>query len=252
MWRLYLTNFWLLLMTILALPFLLVRFRHGDNTSFLMYVYAWLAQFTSGIRVRILGRENILTEPAVYVFNHQSSLDGIPLGMLRVPRLVIIGKKEIVYVPFIGWTFYLAGNVLINRGDGRKAKDALDAGIGAIQKRRVSIAIFPEGTRNRSAENEGGGGRGQVAPGADRDPVGFLPFKRGGFQMAIDAQVPVVPIVIQSFRHVYDKKAGVMRRGTVLVKVLPAIHTRGLGHKEAQKLAETVQKTMEAEFEVLK
>lgn len=248
MWRLYLTNFWLLLMTILALPFLLIRFRHGDNTSFLMYVYAWLAQFTSGIRVQILGRENILSEPAVYVFNHQSSLDGIPLGMLRVPRLVIIGKKEIVYVPFIGWTFYLAGNVLINRGDGRKAKDALDAGINAIQKRRVSIAIFPEGTRNRSTEKASGAR--EQAP--DREALGFLPFKRGGFQMAIDAQVPVVPIVIQSFKHVYDKQAGIMRRGTVLVKVLPALDTRGLGHKEAQKLTEETQRLMEAEFEVLK
>ena len=233
MWRLYLTNFWLLTMTILALPFLLVRFRHGNNTSFLMHVYAWLAQFTSGIRVKVLGRENILAEPAIYVFNHQSSLDGLPLGMLRVPRLVIIGKKEIVYVPFIGWTFYLAGNVLINRGDGRKAKGSLDAGIDAVKRRKVSIAIFPEGARNR-------------------DAVGFLPFKRGGFQMAIDAQVPVVPVVIQSFKHVYDKEARHMRSGTVQVKVLPAHSTQGLGHKDAQKLAETVQKDMEKEFEVLK
>jgi 1-acyl-sn-glycerol-3-phosphate acyltransferase len=233
MWRLYLTNFWLLLMTILALPFLLIRFRHGNNTSFLMYVYAWLAQYTSGIRVKILGRENILPQPAVYVFNHQSSLDGIPLGMLRVPRLVIIGKKEIVYVPFIGWTFYLAGNVLIHRGDARKARGQLDAGIHAIKQRKVSIAIFPEGARNR-------------------DSVGFLPFKRGGFQMAIDAQVPVVPVVIQSFKHVYDKKAGKMQPGTVQVKVLPAVSTAGLNHKDAQKLAENVQVQMEAEFDVLK
>lgn len=233
MWRLYLTNFWLLVMTILALPFLLIRFRHGNNTSFLMYIYARLAQFTSGIRIEILGRENILKEPAVYVFNHQSSLDGIPLGMLRVPRLVIIGKKEIVYVPFIGWTFYLAGNVLINRGDGRKAKGSLDAGIEAIKKRRVSIAIFPEGVRNREA-------------------VGFLPFKKGGFLMAIDAQVPVVPIVIQSFKHVYDKKAGKMNSGTVRVKVLPALATQGMSSRDAQKLAETTQSLMEAEFNVLK
>ena len=193
MWRLYLTNFWLLLMAIVAWPFLLIRFRNGNNTSRLMHFYAVVAQWTSGIKVAITGRENILPTPAVYVFNHQSSLDGIPLGMLRIPRVAIIGKREIVYVPFIGWTFYLAGNVLLNRGDGRKALGALDSGIEAIRKRRVSIAIFPEGTRNRDAGRRGVDAQHReaglaesrpVAPGVDRDAVGFLPFKRGGFQMA--------------------------------------------------------------------
>ena len=229
MWRLYLTNAWLMLMTILALPFLLLRFRHGDNTSFLMRIYALLAQRLSGIGIAISGRENIQPGPAVYVMNHQSSLDGIPLGILRIPRVVIIGKKEVAYIPFIGWAFWLAGNVLINRADGRKAKGQLDAGIHAMQKRKVSIAIFPEGTRSKE--------------------VGFLPFKKGGFLMAIDAQVPVVPVVIESFLHVYDKQARKMQKGTVRVKVLPAISTTGLTHKDAQALVSKTQALMQTEFD---
>jgi 1-acyl-sn-glycerol-3-phosphate acyltransferase len=230
MWRLYLTNAWLMLMTIFALPFLLLRFRHGDNTSLLMYIYALFAQRLSGIRIAVSGRENIQAGPAVYVMNHQSSLDGIPLGMLRIPRVVIIGKKEVAYIPFIGWAFWLAGNVLINRADGRKAKGQLDAGIHAMQKRKVSIAIFPEGSRNR-------------------DQVGFLPFKKGGFLMAIDAQVPVVPVVIESFSHVYDKQARKMQNGVVRVNVLPAIATTGLVHKDAQALVNKTQALMQAEFD---
>jgi 1-acyl-sn-glycerol-3-phosphate acyltransferase len=163
------------------------------------------------------------------VLNHQSSLDGMPLGMLKIPRLAIMGKKELAYIPFIGWTFYLAGNVLLNRGDGRKAKGQLDAGVEAIAKRKVSIAVFPEGSRNR-------------------DTVGFLPFKRGGFQMAIDAQVSIVPVVIQSFKHVYDKKARQMHRGTVQVAVLPAVATTGYTHKDSAKLAQLVQSQMETRF----
>lgn len=229
MWRLYLTNAWLMLMTILALPYLLVMFWSKNNTSFLMYVYALLAQKISGIKMRVTGRESILAEPAVYVFNHQSSLDGIPLGILRIPRVAIIGKKEIVYIPFIGWTFWLAGNVLLNRGDGRKARGQLDAGIEAIKKRRVSIAIFPEGARNRDVE-------------------GFLPFKRGGFSMAIEAGVPVVPVVIQSFRHVYNKRERTMKKGTVQVSILPAISTTGLNARDGQALAQSTEFQMKEEY----
>ncbi len=229
MWRLYLTNAWLMLMTILALPFLLLRFRHGDNTSLLMYIYAVFAQRLSGIRIQVSGREHFPAGPAVYVMNHQSSLDGIPLGILRIPRVVIIGKKEVAYIPFIGWAFWLAGNVLIHRADGKKAKGQLDAGVHAMQRRKVSIAIFPEGTRSKQ--------------------VGFLPFKKGGFLMAIDAQVPVVPVVIESFLHVYDKEARKMQSGVVRVKVLPAIATTGLAHKDAAALVGNTQALMQSEFD---
>lgn len=249
MWRLYLTNAWLMLMTILALPVLLIRFRHGDNTSLLMYIYAVFAQRISGIRISVTGRENIAPGPAVYVMNHQSSLDGMPLGILRIPRVVIIGKKEVAYIPFIGWAFWLAGNVLINRADGRKAKGQLDAGIQAMQKRKVSIAIFPEGTRNRGPGMGGGGVPHEVALSANKDQIGFLPFKKGGFLMAIDAQVPVVPVVIESFSHVYDKQARKMQQGVVRVKVLPAIATTGLVHKDAQVLISKTQALMQTEFD---
>lgn len=230
MWRLYLTNFWFMCLGLIALPYLLIRFRHGDNTSLFMYLYAVVAERISGIRIEVTGRENILPASAVYVLNHQSSLDALPLGKLRIPRLAIIGKKEIAYIPILGWDFYLAGNVLLNRADGRKAKGQLDAGVEAIQKRRMSIAIFPEGTRNKD---------------------GILPFKKGGFLMAIDAGVPIVPVVIQSFRHVYDKATKTLRSGVVHVKVLPAHPTRGLQHKDAASFTQKIEKHMQVEFQRL-
>jgi len=230
MWRAYLTNFWLMLLTAVSLPYLLLRFRNNASTTQLMYLYALVAQRISGWRFEVNGRENMQTGPAVYVLNHQSSLDGIPLGLLKIPRLAIIGKKEVAYIPFIGWAFYLGGNVLIHRGDGKQARGQLDAGVEAIKVRHVSIAIFPEGSRNRDQE-------------------GFLPFKKGGFVMAIDAQVPVVPVVIEAYRRLYDKAARKMTGGTLKVQVLPAISTTGRQRSEAQKLTQQVESLMRETYD---
>jgi 1-acyl-sn-glycerol-3-phosphate acyltransferase len=168
--------------------------------------------------------------PAIYVLNHQSSLDGMPLGLLRIRRLAIIGKKEVAYIPFIGWAFWIAGNVLVNRGDGKRARGQLDAGVDAIKNRGVSIAIFPEGSRNRDQE-------------------GFLPFKKGGFVMAIDAQVPIVPVVVESYKKLYDKVAGKMRTGPLKVRVLPAISTAGMQRQQAQQLTQQVENLMREDYQ---
>lgn len=232
MWRAYLTNFWLMFLTAISLPYLLIRFRDNAATSQLMYFYARVAEYLSGWRFELEGRENIQSTPAVYVFNHQSSLDGIPLGLMKIPRVAIIGKKEVAYIPFIGWAFYLGGNVLIKRGDGKQARGQLDAGVEAIKRRRVSIAIFPEGSRNR-------------------DQVGFLPFKKGGFVMAIDAQVPVVPVVIESYKRLYDKASRKMRSGTLKAKILPPIATSGMQRQDAQKLTQQVESLMRETYERL-
>lgn len=228
MWRMYLTQFWLMLLCALALPWLVITFRRPVNTGLFTYLYAVVAQRLSGIRIQLQGAEKVLREPAIYVLNHQSSLDGIPLGMLRIPRLAIIGKKEVAFIPFIGWAFWLAGNVLIDRADGKKARGQLDAGVAAIKNRRVSIAIFPEGTRSKE--------------------VGFLPFKRGAFQMAIEAGVPVVPVVIESLKKVIDTAA--KRYGGMLrVHVLAPVPTAGLTPKDAPTLAARVQALMQSDFD---
>ncbi|MFZ5627623.1 MAG: lysophospholipid acyltransferase family protein [Spirochaetota bacterium] len=230
MWRIYLTQAWLMLLCALALPWLVITFRRPGNTGLFMYFYAVVAQRLSGIRIQLAGTGNILREPAIYVLNHQSSLDGMPLGMLRIPRLAIIGKKEVALIPFIGWAFWLAGNVLIDRADGKKARGQLDAGVAAIKSRRVSIAIFPEGTRSKEE--------------------GFLPFKRGAFQMAIEAGVPVVPVVIESLKRVINpaaKKYG----GLLRVHVLAPLQTAGLTPKDSPALASKVQNLMQAEFDSL-
>jgi len=197
-----------------------------------MYFFSLVAEKISGIKINIIGRENLIATPVVYVLNHQSSMDGIPLGRLRLKNMAIIGKRELAYVPFIGWAFWLAGNVLLNRGDARKAQGQLDAGVRAIRERNQSIAIFPEGVRNRDAE-------------------GFLTFKRGGFAMAIAAGVPVQPIAIESFKKVYDKKARRVTRGTIRVQILQAIPTSGLAARDSHDLTTRVQNLMQAEYERL-
>lgn len=229
MWRIYLTNAWLMVLTCLSLPYLIIRFRHRSNTSDLMYFFSLVAEKISGISVQISGRENLTSGPVVYVFNHQSSMDGIPLGRLHLKNIAIIGKRELAFVPFIGWAFWLAGNVLLDRGDARRAQGQLDAGVRAMRDRGQSIAIFPEGARNHESE-------------------GFLPFKRGGFAMAIAAHVPVQPIVIESYKKVYDKHARRVSGGPVRVHILPAIPTIAMGAKDSHELTHRVREIMTATY----
>ena len=98
--------------------------------------------------------------------------------------------------------FFGAFPVNIEHGGKESYKKSIE-----ILREGGTLVIFPEGSRNRDQE-------------------GFLPFKKGGFVMAIDAQVPVVPVVIESYRRLYDKAARKMTSGTLRVQVLPAIPVR--------------------------
>lgn len=112
-------------------------------------------------------------QPVIFMSNHESQLDPpVLIGALPVPA-VYLAKKELKYVPFIGWAAWVAGMIFIDRGNRERA-------IGSIQDaaRQIhggkNVVIFPEGTRNRTGE--------------------MLPFKKGGFALAQDAEVPIVPM----------------------------------------------------------
>lgn len=114
--------------------------------------------------------------PAIFYANHASLLDP-PLIVSTLPsRPVFVAKQELGWVPVLGWAIWLAGFILIDRRHQRKAYASLaDA---ALQIRSgQSVAIFPEGTRNKDGA--------------------MLPFKRGSFSLAMEAGVPLVPLAIR-------------------------------------------------------
>jgi 1-acyl-sn-glycerol-3-phosphate acyltransferase len=185
------------------------------------------------IQVHIEGAHYIESQkPAVFVVNHQSSFDLITFGEFYPRNTIVIGKKEVGWIPIFGWIYVLAGNVLIDRKKTNQAVAGLSQVAQAIQKKRVSIWIFPEGTRNRKGS-------------------GLLPFKKGAFHTAIQAQVPIVPMLSSSLSRLVSWRERKLISGVLQVRVLPPISTRGLGIDQVEKLAEETRKKMNDALEFL-
>lgn len=162
----------------------------------------------AGIDVRIVrGHEHLWsTRPAVFVFNHQSKIDPILVMKLLRGGFTGVAKKEAKNVPGFGQLFQLAGVAFVERGNIEQAKQAIQPAIDKIREEGLSLAIAPEGTRS-------------ATPRLGR-------FKKGAFHIAMQAEVPMIPIVIRNAGEVMWRGAQVMHPGTVEVAVLPPIDTR--------------------------
>jgi 1-acyl-sn-glycerol-3-phosphate acyltransferase len=168
-----------------------------------------------GIHIEIKNREILeSSRPCIFISNHQDNLDIFP-GAFSIPEnTVTLGKRSILLIPFFGLFYWLSGNILINRKNKKSAFETMDVASKAIQEKKISIWIMPEGTRSR--------GR------------GVLPFKKGPFITAIKAQVPIVPVAISSYTKKINFKK--WKAGTILIEVLPAITTANLGPMDAGEL----------------
>jgi putative phosphoserine phosphatase/1-acylglycerol-3-phosphate O-acyltransferase len=143
--------------------------------------------------------------PAVFIFNHQSGLDAILMLKLLRRDLTGVGKKEIKSNPIFGPLFGAAGAVFIDRSDRAGAIRALAPAVTALHEGR-SLLIAPEGTRSRT-------------PRLGR-------FKKGAFHIAMQAGVPIVPVVFRNVLDALPRDALVVRPATVEAVVLPPIDTR--------------------------
>jgi putative phosphoserine phosphatase / 1-acylglycerol-3-phosphate O-acyltransferase len=166
-----------------------------------------LSTSLAGIDLRVSGEENLWSHrPAVFIFNHQSGLDA-PLMMKMVRRDITgVAKQELRNNPIFGPLFSLAGVVFVDRADSKKAIDALAPALEALRHGR-SLAIAPEGTR-------------QKTPRLGR-------FKKGAFHLAMQAGVPIVPVVFRNVLDALPKDGIVIHPATVEAVVLPPIDTSG-------------------------
>ena len=158
-------------------------------------------------------------EPSVVVSNHESEAD-IFLSTLLPWDMKYLSKDSIYNAPVMGWGMRLAGDIGVVRGDRRSGVKAL------IECRKklaagVSVIIFPEGTRSRVEE--------------------MLPFKDGAFRLAIDAGVPIQPVVVAGTRNALPP--GSLRLGSsrAVVRILEPVPTTGLSPKDAGALATRVR-----------
>ncbi|SDU10479.1 1-acyl-sn-glycerol-3-phosphate acyltransferase [Pseudomonas pohangensis] len=160
----------------------------------------------------------------VIIANHQSNYDLFVVGRVVPPRTVCIGKQSLKWVPFFGQLFWLAGNVMINRGDAAHAKQAMLTTTDTLQHKDTSIWMFAEGTRNLGK--------------------GLLPFKKGAFQMAIAAGVPIIPVCVSSYAR--DMRLNSWNAGDVMIRSLAEIPTAGLTLDDMPQLIETCHAQMKA------
>ncbi|MBT8115464.1 MAG: HAD-IB family hydrolase, partial [Arenicella sp.] len=189
-----------------GLPIYAITGSLNKSRNFSTSLFAETACAIAGVELDVEGEEHVWAHrPCVFVFNHQSQADVLVLPYLLRRDLAGVGKKEIGDIPVLGKLFQYAGTVLIDRQNTASALEAMRPLVDVIQKEGRSVTIAPEGTRSTSTHL----GR----------------FKKGAFHLAMQAGVPVVPIVIHNAIDVAPKAEFVLRPATVKVTVLPAVDT---------------------------
>jgi putative phosphoserine phosphatase/1-acylglycerol-3-phosphate O-acyltransferase len=159
----------------------------------------------AGVRLKVVGEENLWSaRPAVFIFNHQSSLDALIVGSVVRRDITAVAKKEAARDPRFAPIGLLTDVAYIDRSNSTKARSALAPVVEKIRS-GVSLAIAPEGTRTPTPR--------------------LARFKKGAFHIAMQAGAPIVPIVIRNAGELMWRGSSVVRAGTVDVVVLPPVAT---------------------------
>ncbi len=192
--------------------------------------WARIILWTAGVKWEVEGVEHLEPDqPYIITSNHQSHMD-IPILVAALPLpLRIIAKKELFRIPVFGWGMKRAGMLSIDRSNRTAAMRTLREAERIIRRKKLSILIFPEGTRS--------------ADGA------IQPFKSGFIMLAINTHLPVLPVTLSGSRKILPRGAFLARPGRVKVQVHPPIPTDDLEMKDRKALTARVEKIIKETFQ---
>lgn len=208
---------------IFGIPVVVAALIRGIWGYHLVYVwrrfYMWGVAHILGIRTEIRGLENMPKEPCVILAKHQSAWETVALQDLVPPGryCVFVLKKELLKIPFFGWSLAAMRMISIDRESGKVALDrVVEQGRDRLQA-GYSVIIFPEGTR--------------VAPGEKRR------YKVGGAYLATHVGCQVVPVA-HNAGEVWPRQSFLKKPGTVILSIGPAFSAAGLSDQEVNRRVE--------------
>lgn len=164
----------------------------------------------------------------IFIANHQNNYDILVASKIVQPRTVTVGKKSLAWIPLFGQLYYLSGNILLDRNNKSKARNTLGKVVREIKQKKISVWMFPEGTRSRGK--------------------GLLPFKVGAFRVAIEAGVPIVPICVSNTNKI---KLNRWNNGYIVVEMLEPVETRHLSKDKSKALMDYCYTLMKEKIELL-
>lgn len=232
------TYFWVSLFLIsgILFPFFVVIFLLTFAFDKRRYIQHWCTCYWSDIilssnpywKVRVEGKSKIDPKKVyIMVSNHQSGADIMVLFLLH-RHFKWVAKRELFFVPFIGWNMWLNGYISIERSKGRSKLQMMDNAAEMIH-RGNSVMIFPEGTRTKDGN--------------------LQTFKSGAFRLALDTQTDILPIAVKgTFQAI--KKGGLIihRNKNIKAVVLDPIPYEKIKELDAKEITHMVRGAIEAEL----
>ncbi|XP_063288927.1 1-acyl-sn-glycerol-3-phosphate acyltransferase beta [Pelobates fuscus] len=219
-----------LILSALAAPVCLLK-SGGRNVNNMRVISMFVRtmKYVFGLRFEVKGLENFNVDgPCVIISNHQSILDMMGLMEILPDRCVQIAKKELMFAGSVGLITYLGGVIYINRKRTSDAKSIMADVAKAMIDDNLKVWVYPEGTRNNTGD--------------------LLPFKKGAFHLARQAEVPIIPVVYSSFSSFYNQEKHLFTGGTIKVEILPKIDTSVIKEEDVSVLTERCYNTMRQVF----
>lgn len=214
---------WTLFVILTGVP---LSFINPDWLHAYAKIWARFGLALIGARLIVEGTEHLdASRPVVYMPNHQSNVDILALFAGIPGQFRWMAKEELFRIPLFGYAMARTGYISINRSDRRQAAKSM-----AVAAQRIaagtSVVIFPEGTRSTDGR--------------------LLPFKKGGFLLALSAQTPIVPVAIDGSRDIMRKGRLAFRPGDIRIRFFPAVTTAGRQTADRDRLIEEVRQPIAA------